>query len=69
MQREIMKYSYSKLEQEINNKELKSIYLLYGEEQYLIELLLKKIKKKFVNLQRGINYITIDETNIEHLTE
>ncbi len=64
-----MKYSYSKLEQEINNKELKSIYLLYGEEQYLIELLLKKIKKKFVNLQRGINYITIDETNIEHLTE
>ena len=62
-----MKYSYNELEQEINNV-LRPIYLLYGEEQYLIETLLKKIKKKFGDIQKGINYILIDETNIEHLT-
>lgn len=66
IQRCIMKYSYNKLEKHFNER-LKPIYLLYGEEQYIVESVLKKIKKKFGNLQRGINYITLDEANIENL--
>lgn len=58
--------NYDSLERELN-KELKSIYLLYGEEQYLVEMAVKKIKKKFGELLLGINYIVIDETNLENL--
>lgn len=58
--------NYDSLERELNN-ELKSIYLLYGEEQYLVQMALKKIKKKFGELLLGINYIVIDETNLENL--
>ena len=46
-------------------EQLKSIYLLYGEEEYLIEQAVKKIKKEFGELIEGINYIRIDETNLE----
>ena len=44
-----------------------SIYLLYGEERYLLETRMKKIKKDFGELVQGINYIQIDETNAEEL--
>lgn len=58
--------NYDSLERELNN-ELKSIYLIYGEEQYLVEMALKKIKKKFGELLLGINYIVLDESNIDSL--
>ena len=58
--------NYDSLERELNN-ELKSIYLIYGEEQYLVEMALKKIKKKFGELVLGINYIVLDESNISNL--
>ncbi|MGN1351967.1 MAG: hypothetical protein ACI4VE_04235 [Clostridia bacterium] len=38
-------------------EELNSIYLLYGEEEYLLEKKLKEIKKAFGELILGINYI------------
>ena len=44
-----------------------SIYLLYGEETFLIEDTVKKIKKSFPQLVDGINFIKIDETNISQL--
>lgn len=44
-----------------------SIYLLYGEETFLIEDTVKKIKKSFPQLIDGINFIKIDETNISQL--
>lgn len=44
-----------------------SIFLLYGEETYLLEAKLKKIKKQFGEMVKGINYIQIDETNIQEL--
>lgn len=53
------------LEQELKEKKLKSIYVLYGEEKFLLETVLKKIKKNFGEISNGINYIQIDETNIE----
>jgi len=56
-----------KLEKKLNNGELDSIYLLYGEEQYLLETIVKKIKKLFGETVKGINYILLDETNIEQV--
>lgn len=44
-----------------------AIYLFYGEETYLLETKLKKIKKDFGELVQGINYIQIDDTNAEEL--
>ncbi len=45
-----------------------AVYLMYGEETYLLETKLKKIKKDFgENLLQGINYIQIDEINVEEL--
>ena len=43
------------------------IYLLYGEETYLLETKLKKIKKEFGELVNGINFIQIDDTNVSEL--
>ena len=44
-----------------------AIYLLYGEETYLLETRVKKIKKDFGEQVLGINYIQIDETNVDSL--
>jgi len=52
------------LEKNIQDGKLNSIYLLYGEENYLLDNMVKKIKKQFGELVSGINYITIDDTNI-----
>lgn len=46
---------------------MESLYLLYGQESYLLEDFVKKIKKSFEKLVEGINYIKIDETNINQL--
>lgn len=56
-----------KLEQELKQENLNSIYLLYGKEKYLLEMAVKKIKKLFGNLLPGINYIQIDQTNINSI--
>lgn len=44
-----------------------AIYLFYGEETYLLETRVKKIKKEFPQLILGINFIQIDDTNVEEL--
>ena len=49
------------LEKILRTGNLDSIYLLYGEEQYLLEQTVKKIKKNFGELVNGINYIQMDE--------
>ena len=55
------------LEKELKQEKLHSIYLFYGEETYLLENAVKKIKKIFGNLILGINYIQINETNVNGL--
>ena len=55
------------LEKDLKNKKLNSLYLLYGEEIFLLESNLKKIKKLFGEMIPGINYIQIDDTNIDSL--
>ena len=52
------------LEKELNQGILKNIYLLYGEELFLLENTLKKIRNIFGECIKGINYIPIDDTNI-----
>lgn len=61
-----MELTYDALNKNIDTG-LKPIYLLYGAEQYLIETVVNKIKKKFGEKVLGINYILIDETNVENL--
>ena len=55
------------LEKELKQNILQSVYLLYGEEQYLLENSVKRIKKIFGELLLGINYIQINETNVNNL--
>ena len=53
------------LEKELKLGKLNSIYLLYGEETFLLENCLKKIKSNFGERKAGINEIKLDESNIE----
>lgn len=61
-----MELTYDALNKNIDI-ELKPIYLLYGQEQYLIETVTNKIKKKFGEKLLGINYILLDETNVDNI--
>ncbi len=55
------------LEKELKNENLQSLYLFYGEELFLLESSLKKIKNLFGETIQGINYINIDDTNCNEL--
>lgn len=44
-------------------------YLLYGEDTFLIEQFVKKIKKSFGELQNGINFIQVDEKNVNNIIQ
>lgn len=59
--------SIENLEKELKSNNLKSLYLLYGEELFLLETSLKKIKALFGDAIKGINFISIDETNVNQL--
>lgn len=63
-----MQVNYDKLEKSIGSK-LEPMYLLYGEEKYLIDTIVKKIKKNFGELLLGINYIMLDETSAYNLIQ
>lgn len=55
------------IEKKVNQGTVKGIYLLYGEETFLLEQQVTKMKKIFGELVKGINYIIIDENNIQEL--
>lgn len=55
------------LEKELKNGKMQNLYLLYGEEIFLLETCVKKIKNLFGDYTKGINYINIDETNYNEL--
>lgn len=63
----VMQVTIENLEKELKEGKLNSIYLLYGEETFLLEACLKKIKVNFGELISGINYIKIDANNINTL--
>ena len=55
------------LEKNLNQGKVESIYLLYGEEIFLREQIVKKIKNIFGEMITGINYINLGEENIKNL--
>lgn len=61
-----MNLTYDALDKSITEG-LKPLYLIYGQEQYLVETSVNKIKKKFGEKVQGINYILIDEENVDGL--
>lgn len=52
------------IEKKLKSNKLDSLYLLFGEETFLIDSCLKKIKKLFGECVKGINYITTGEEEI-----
>ena len=62
-----MKWKVEKLEQELKSNNLQTVYMFCGEEQYLLEYNVNKIKKIFGDKIDGINYIQLDENTIERL--
>ncbi len=57
------------LEKDLKQGNLHGIYLLYGEERFLLESSLKMIKKLFGEKILGINYIKLDDTNINEIID
>ena len=57
------------LENNLKDEKLNYIYLLYGEETYLLDNSVKKIKKLFGEKIPGINYIELDEEIIGSLIQ
>ena len=55
------------LEKQLNQGSTRGIYLLYGEDTFLLEQQLNKIKKNFGETIKGINYIYIDENSVQEL--
>jgi len=55
------------LEKELKQGILHGVYLLYGEETFLLENSLKSIKKIFGEKITGINYILLDDTNVQQI--
>lgn len=58
---------YEDLEKQLKQNQINGIYLFYGEETFLLETLVKKIKTIFGEKIKGINYILIDENNVQEL--
>ena len=57
----------STLESNLKAGKTSNLYLLYGEENFLLESSLKRIKKLFGEMINGINYIQIDKDNISEI--
>ncbi|MFR2534374.1 MAG: DNA polymerase III subunit delta [Clostridia bacterium] len=55
------------LEKELKQGILHSVYLFYGEETFLLETCLKKLRSLFGNLTLGINDIRIEDGNVDAL--
>ena len=58
--------NYDALVKDIDTK-LKPLYLIYGEEQYLVQTALNRIKKNFGERVLGINYVVLDESSINEI--
>lgn len=57
----------NQLENTLKGNNINGIYLFYGQEHYLLENMVKKIKKNFGDLVNGLNYIKIDNSSIDNL--
>lgn len=55
------------LEKELKNNKLNSLYLLYGEERFLLENCLNKIQKIFGKKINGINFINLDNSSVTNI--
>lgn len=55
------------LENNLKAGKLDCMYLLYGDETFLLDSSVKKIKKIFGDMINGINYIQIDNNNISEI--
>ncbi len=59
----------NKLDEDIKNRSVKGVYLLFGDEKYDVERYLDKIKKSFDDLENGVNLFVLDKTSIDTLVD
>lgn len=59
--------SIVELEKKLNEQKIESMYLFWGEEKYILDNCVKKIIKLFGEMVKGINYIQIDESNLQEI--
>jgi len=58
--------TYKILNKQITNKNIASVYLFYGEEEYLIDYYIQKIKDTFIPKEiESLNFITLDGNNVD----
>ena len=50
----------NKLDEDIKNRSVKGVYLLFGDEKYDVDRYLDKIKKCFDDLENGVNLFVLD---------
>ena len=55
------------LEKNLNTGKIDSLYLLYGEERFLLENCLNKIQKLFGEKINGINFVLLDGSNVRNI--
>lgn len=59
----------STLDEDLKNKSVKGVYLIYGDEKYDVEKYIDRIKKCYANLENGVNFFTLDKTSIDTLSD
>lgn len=58
---------YREILKDIKQNELKTVYLLYGPEMYLKDIILSKIKEKYLDISfETLNYSYLDGKNVSH---
>lgn len=57
------------IDEDIKNNTLNGVYLIYGTETYDVQRYVEKMKKSIPNLQNGVNFFTLDKTNIDSLKD
>lgn len=57
------------IDEDIKNNTLNGVYLIYGTEIYDVQRYVEKMKKSIPNLQNGVNFFTLDKTNIDSLKD
>ena len=61
--------SLKELDEDISKKQLKNVYFFFGDDLYELERYVEKIKKTYSTLELGVNFFTLDKSNIDSLLD
>lgn len=61
--------SLKELDEDISKKQLKNVYFFFGDDLYELERYVEKIKKTYSTLELGVNFFTLDKSNIDSMLD